>query len=212
MMKIAAFDLDGTIADTMPMCIEAFCESVSAYTDHELTEKEVVQTFGLNEAGMVKAVVKQDWESALNDFYLNYEQLHEEITEPFPDIVKLLTFLKQKKVILALITGKGERSCTITLRKLGLWNVFDEVLCGSEFSPNKKEHIEYLLEKYAVSKEEFCYIGDAAQDVKSCRDAGVVCYSAAWQEFSNADILEKENPGQVFYRVRDLYEYFRDRC
>lgn len=30
MMKIAAFDLDGTIADTMSMCIEVFCESVSA--------------------------------------------------------------------------------------------------------------------------------------------------------------------------------------
>ncbi len=61
MMKIVAFDLDGTVADTISMCIEAFCESVSPYTDHTLTEKEVVQTFGLNEIGMVKAVVKNDW-------------------------------------------------------------------------------------------------------------------------------------------------------
>ena len=56
MFKIAAFDLDGTIADTIPMCIEAFRNSVSPYTDHELTEEEIVQTFGLNETGMVIAV------------------------------------------------------------------------------------------------------------------------------------------------------------
>lgn len=40
-MKIVAFDLDGTVADTIPMCIKAFCESVSPYTDHTLTEKEL---------------------------------------------------------------------------------------------------------------------------------------------------------------------------
>ncbi len=26
-MKIVAFDLDGTVADTIPMCIKVFCES-----------------------------------------------------------------------------------------------------------------------------------------------------------------------------------------
>lgn len=81
MFKIAAFDMDGTIADTIPMCIEAFRNSVSPYTDHEPSEEEIVQTFGLNETGMVKAIVKHNWKQALSDFYFQYARLHNKVTE-----------------------------------------------------------------------------------------------------------------------------------
>lgn len=32
------------------------------------------------------------------------------------------------------------------------------------------------------------------------------------QESYNADTLEKENPNYVFYRISDLYEYFKYKC
>ena len=92
MFKIIAFDLDGTIADTIPMCIKAFQNSVSPYTDHELSREEILHTFGLNEIGMVKAVVAQNWESAIEDFYCLYESMHNEVTNVFPGILKLIAF------------------------------------------------------------------------------------------------------------------------
>ena len=208
MFKIVAFDMDGTIADTIPMCIKAFRNSISPYIGHELSREEILHTFGLNEIGMVKAIAGQKWESAIEDFYCQYESLHNEVTSVFPGILKLIAFLKKKNITVALITGKGEKSCTITLEKLGLSEIFDEILYGSEISPNKKENMEYLLKKYSISKEKFCYIGDTVQDIKDCQEVGVICFSAAWQESSNADILEKENPNHVFYCVNDLYEYF----
>ena len=70
--------------------------------------------------------------------------------------------------------------------------IFDETLYGSEISPNKKKNMEYLLKKYSISKEEFCYIGDTVQDIKDCQEAGVICFSAAWQESSNAAIWKKK--------------------
>lgn len=212
MFKVVAFDLDGTLADTIPMCITAFRNSIFPYTDHTLSPEEILHTFGLNEIGMVKAVVGQNWEPAIEDFYRQYESLHSEVADVFPGIMDLLFFLKNKNIITALITGKGEKSCSISLEKLGLSKLFDETLYGSEISPNKKENMEYLLKKYAISKEEFCYIGDTVQDIKDCRDVGVVCFSAAWQESYNADTLEKENPNHVFYRVSDLYEYLKHKC
>lgn len=98
MFKVVAFDLDGTIADTIPMCIKAFRNSVSPYTDHELSEEEILHTFGLNEVGMVKAVVSQNWESAVTNFYSQYESLHNEVTEVFPGILKLFGLLKKKRI------------------------------------------------------------------------------------------------------------------
>ena len=79
MFKIVAFDMDGTIADTIPMCITAFRNSVSPYTDHELSSEEILHTFGLNEIGMVKAIVGQNWEAAIEDFYCQYESLHNQV-------------------------------------------------------------------------------------------------------------------------------------
>jgi len=130
-MKIVAFDLDSTVANTIPMCIEAFCESVAPYTDHTLTEKEVIQTFGLNEIGMVKAVVKNDWVNVLCDFYEKYNTLHDEVNTSFPGIYELITWLKEHGILVALITGKGKRSCDISLKKIKMENIFDEVLYGS---------------------------------------------------------------------------------
>lgn len=209
MFQIVAFDMDGTIADTIPMCIKAFRQSVSPYTDHELSEEEILHTFGLNEIGMAKAAAGRNWEPAVRDFYARYELLHDEVTGVFPGIKELIAFLKKRKVTLALITGKGEKSCAITLKKLGLSETFDERLYGSEVSPNKQKHMEYLLKKYAVSGEKFCYVGDTVQDIKACRAAGVVCCSAAWQGSVGRDVLEQENPGQVFCSAEDLLEYFK---
>ena len=49
MIKLIAFDLDGTIGDTVPMCIRAFEKAVSPYAGHTLSEREITQTFGLND-------------------------------------------------------------------------------------------------------------------------------------------------------------------
>ena len=46
MIKLVAFDLDGTIGDTLPMCIQAFKEATQPYAGRELSDEEVVQTFG----------------------------------------------------------------------------------------------------------------------------------------------------------------------
>ena len=44
MIKLVAFDLDGTIADTIPMCIEAFKQAVSPYASKILSKENVVIT------------------------------------------------------------------------------------------------------------------------------------------------------------------------
>ena len=153
MFKIVAFDMDGTIADTIPMCITAFRNSVSPYTDHELSSEEILHTFGINEIGMVKAIVGQNWEAAIEDFYCQYKSLHNEVTSVFPGILKLIAFLKKKNITVALITGKGEKSCTITLEKLGLSEILVSkkfVLFKKPMNPSKFQTHPAVLELFAL--------------------------------------------------------------
>lgn len=209
MIKAIIFDLDGTICDSIPMCIEGFRKAVNPYIDHELSEKEVIQTFGLNEIGMIKAVVKNNWEKALNDFYLEYEKLHSMCMEPFQGIYELLRFIKDNKIIVGLVTGKGEKSCDITLRKLQLEKSFDDVLTGSEYYNNKSDCILLLMKKYSLDSNEIIYIGDAVSDILACKSIGVICLTASWKRLSPEDMKELKsfNSNFIFQSIKDIKEY-----
>ena len=115
--------------------------------------------------------------------------------------------LKSQNIILALVTGKGEKSCRIALKELGLEHMFDAICYGSEKTPNKKENIEGLLKEYSISRNQFCYVGDAVSDIRACGKAGVTCFSAAWQDSSDIALLEKENPGRVCSSVENLCQF-----
>ncbi|WMJ87040.1 HAD family hydrolase [Anaerocolumna sp. MB42-C2] len=210
MIRMIAFDFDGTIADTIPICIEAFNNAVSPYVGHKLTKQEIIKTFGLNEIGMVKAVVKDKWEPALDDFYFYYEKLHDKCMEPFPQIVGLIKFLKEKNIIVALITGKGQISCDISLKKLNLEKYFSEIMVGDERYLNKADSILKLIKKYAVKVDEFYYVGDAVSDVTACKEAGVICLSAAWSESVDLEKLKIINPGFIYYDIDTLKDFFRN--
>ena len=54
MIKLIAFDLNGTIGDIIPMRIPAFRKAVEPYIMRNLTQTEIVQTFGLNEEGVIR--------------------------------------------------------------------------------------------------------------------------------------------------------------
>ncbi len=205
MYQMIGFDFDGTIADTLPLCIEAFQNSLTPHIGHRPSEDEITRTFGVSETGTIKSLAGEHWQPALKDFYREYTRLHREYAvTPFPGIRSLLDTLRDRGILLALITGKGKESCRISLEYLGLTDSFHEILCGSEEIPNKSQHIKMLLSKYHISKENFCYVGDAVSDIDSCKSVGVTCLSAAWQTSPDITKLQKCNPRNVFLRISDL--------
>ena len=207
MIKLVAFDLDGTIGDTIPMCIKAFRQAVSPYAGHQLTDREVVETFGLNEIGMIKYIVPENWEQALYDFYSLYEKLHYECSEPYEGIQDLIVALRAKGFILALITGKGERSCQITLNAFGMEHNFDEILTGSESENVKAQSLKLLLKKYDLLPAQCVYIGDAVSDVSEAGKAGIICLSALWGTTAKAEELKIINADYIFETVGELRDY-----
>lgn len=213
MFQVIGFDLDGTLADTIPLCVRAFQASVSPYAGHFLASEEILGCLGRSEAGMIQVLAGVRWRQALEAFYLEYTLLYNDReTEPFAGIPRLLRELRRRHTALVLITGQGERGCRIALEKLELTGLFDRLCWGSEAGPNKAGHIARLLGEYGVSSSRFCYVGDAPGDISACRRAGVTCLSAAWQEGAPRTVLERDNPGLVFGRVSDLADYLLPRA
>lgn len=209
MIRLVAFDMDGTVADTVPMCIEAFREAVSPYAGHLLSEEEIVQTFGLNEIGMVGMVVKENADKALIDFYIKYEELHAQCTSPFPGIISLINMPKQNNIIVALVTGKGKTSCGITLNKFRMEDTFSDVMTGNAVKNNKKDSLVALKEKYHLTEDECIYIGDVVSDVAAARAAGMKCLSAGWGASADIPKLNEVNEGNVFLSIGEVHAYLR---
>jgi phosphoglycolate phosphatase-like HAD superfamily hydrolase len=74
--KTIIFDLDGTIADTLPLCIAAFKKSVELLLQSTISEEEIIATFGPSEEGTIRRLIPQHEEEGVKAYLKNYEELH----------------------------------------------------------------------------------------------------------------------------------------
>jgi phosphoglycolate phosphatase len=211
MIKMVAFDFDGTIGDTMEMCISVFKQILTPYLDHTATYEEIAGTFGLNEKGMLKLLVGDNWQKAYDELVVLYKQNLQYCRNPFPGIPELIEELKSKNILTALITGKGKETCDMTLAEYGMTRSFCAVETGRDDRTDKDSAMKRLIETYHLLPGEFMYIGDTVYDAEAAHKAGVVCLSAAYGGVVDTAALEKVNPGKVFTTVDAMKNYFETK-
>ena len=110
--KIILFDLDGTLANTLPLCIQAFRQSVEPLINRSISDAEIIATFGPSEEGTIMALSPNHYEKGVSDYLHYYEQLHDMCPLPFDGMKEILQALKNKGVHIAMVTGKGKYSTT----------------------------------------------------------------------------------------------------
>jgi phosphoglycolate phosphatase/pyrophosphatase PpaX len=204
MLKAVLFDFDGTICDTLPLCIEAFRQSIAPLAGRPISDAEIVATFGPSEEGTIRALIPEHYDRGVHDYLSRYRALHTQYAAPFDGIRPLLAGLKRRGLLLALVTGKGCRSCRISLQYLGLEDMFDMVETGSPTGVRKTEGMQAVLARFALRPDEAVYVGDTAHDVFSARRAGIPAFSALWSSLlQEADVLAAK-PDRVFYSVDAL--------
>jgi phosphoglycolate phosphatase-like HAD superfamily hydrolase len=200
-IKTIIFDLDGTIADTLPLCIAAFKKSVEPLLQAELSEEEIVATFGPSEEGTIRKLIPEQEAAGVKAYLHYYEQLHYTCPVPFAGIAELLAFLKAKGVQLAMVTGKGIHSTRLSLKQFGLEQYFEVMETGSPEGPNKVNGIRNVLSRLNAGITETIYVGDAPSDIIYCKEVGIPIAAAAWAPATNAKQLEARNPDWIFETV-----------
>ncbi|MHA4810506.1 HAD family hydrolase [Flavitalea flava] len=201
-IKAVIFDLDGTLADTLPLCIEAFRRSVEPLIHRSVTDEEIIATFGPSEEGTIMALAPDHYEKGVADYLHFYQILHGLCPEPFGGIRDLLTELKKKSVRIAMVTGKGKHSTTISLQQFGLTPFFEYIETGSPYGPRKAEGIEIVLNQFGdIPKDAVIYVGDAPSDITASRKAGIPVIAAAWAETAEPEKLKEGRPDEIFYTI-----------
>ena len=204
MIKMIAFDFDGTIGDTMEMCVDVFKQALAPYLDHPVRYEEIAQTFGLNEQGMLQHLVGDNWQKAYGELLLLYKQNLPRCSRPFAGIPELLAELNSRHILTALITGKGKETCTMTLDQYGMAHAFCAIETGRNDRADKDAAMTRLMAAFKLQCGEFIYVGDTPSDVRAAQKAGVTCLSAAYGSTADTAGLQKVNRGKVFTTVPAL--------
>jgi phosphoglycolate phosphatase/pyrophosphatase PpaX len=211
-IKAVIFDLDGTIADTLPLCIKAFRHAVEPLAGRVVSDAEIIATFGPSEEGTIMALVPDAYEQGMADYLASYEAFHEMCPAPFEGVAELLKTLKDKGVHIAMVTGKGKSSTEISLRRFGLDNSFEIVETGKMSGPDKPRGIRSVLDYFSdVARDEAIYVGDTVSDIISSRKAGIPIVSAAWAASAEPGKLLALSPDAIFFSIADFSAWLKER-
>ncbi|MDR3542130.1 MAG: HAD family hydrolase [Desulfosporosinus sp.] len=209
-LKGFIFDLDGTLINSLPVVRTSLNNTLIKFSGRVYTDKELSSLFGPSEDGIFKKLFPETWREVLQ-FYLNdYDRIHGQYAQPFPGVVETLTLLQERRIKLALVSGKGAGSMEISLKHSGLKHFFEIIISGSEFRASKPEHIRQVLELWKFSPDEVAYVGDIAYDVTAAKEVGILPISALWAETAQVQKVLAMNPAYAFTSVESFNEWLSE--
>ena len=204
-LKSVIFDVDGTIVDSIALCIEAFRQAVEPVVKRSISDEEILSAFGPSDEGTIRLFVPDAVETCMEQFLYHYRRLHPVMCpKPFDGIVDILEWLKSHQIPIGLVTGKGSKSLAITLEELNLRHYFNAIETGSPLRPNKPECLRNVLRKFGHLPSESVYIGDFPSDITACREVSMPIYSAAWAKTADLPKLEPLRPDKIIRSVEEL--------
>lgn len=210
-IKAVVFDLDGTLADTLPLCIQAFRQAVEPLIHRSLSDAEIIATFGPSEEGTIMALAPEYYDRGVSDYLRYYNDLHDMCPVAFDGIKNILDTLRMKAVRIAMVTGKGKHSTDISLKRFGITHYFEFLETGSPKGPRKAEGIQQILDQVTdLSKEEIIYVGDSPGDIVASRRVGIAVVAAAWADTAEPEKLKEMQPDELFYTIKDFSEWLFD--
>lgn len=207
-LKAVIFDLDGTLANTLPLCITAFRQSIEPLAGRAVSDAEIIATFGPSEEGTIMALAPDFYDKGVSEYLRVYEESHDMCPAPFDGMRELLALLKEKGIRIAMMTGKGKSSADITLERFGVAHYFEILETGMPQGPRKPEGIQAILDVWSdIAKDEVIYVGDAPSDITACRKVGIPIVAAAWAETAEPELLIPMQPDELFYTVPDFAKW-----
>ncbi|MFP5040913.1 HAD family hydrolase [Parasediminibacterium sp. JCM 36343] len=211
-IKAVIFDLDGTLGNTLPLCIQAFRQSVEPLINRSISDAEIIATFGPSEEGTIMALAPNHYDKGVSDYLHFYENLHEMCPVPFDGIKEVLEALKSKGVHISMVTGKGKHSTKISLKYFNLTHFFEIIETGSPSGARKAEGIQIILNLLKdIKSNEVIYVGDAPSDILASKKVRVPIVAAAWANTAEPEKLKELEPDQLFYTIEDFKNWVVDK-
>ncbi|WP_083339107.1 phosphoglycolate phosphatase [Chromobacterium sphagni] len=190
-IQAVAFDLDGTLVDSVPDLAAA----ANAMRHHlelpPLPEMRIQEHVGDGIASLVhRAITDQRhaeaetglWERGYRYFIQHYRQHLTDLTTVYDGVRDGLGLLRARQLPLVLITNKSERLAVPLLEQLDLRNHFSLVIGGDTLSEKKPSALPLLhcCQVLGIQPDQLAMVGDSANDVAAARAAGSAAIAVSY--------------------------------
>jgi len=203
------FDLDGPLADTLPLIYESFNDAFEPVTGKQMTPEEIRGLFGPPDNYVIRAALDPEHHQAAIDRYVwTYDRRHRDLVELFEGMDRLLADLHEQGVKLAVVTGKSRNTALMTLDILGVLDRFDVVYAGDDVERQKPDPMALELALRDLAHDDrasAAMIGDSAADVIAGQGAGITTIGVLWGSPDHSELLAA-GPDIVCGSVSDLHE------
>ncbi|WP_347814366.1 NUDIX hydrolase N-terminal domain-containing protein [Alkalihalobacillus sp. LMS39] len=205
-IKAYIFDFDGTLANTLPICFEAFQAVFHKFDGKYVTPDEIKAMFGPSETGIIKQNLRSiKQKEAIEFYYKIYEEKHAQFVQSNEEIMNVLHRLKKKGMKLGIVTGKGKRSLNLSLDALQMTTLFDVIITGDDVL-HPKPHPEGVIKALTllgVQESDAVFIGDSDADIEAGNRANVHTVGVHWlPEYHSEKFTCK--PNSYFANVSDF--------
>lgn len=186
MTKAIVFDLDGTLLDTLTDLAAStnYALRSCGMPEHSIDD---VRRFVGNGVRMLMTRAVPDGESnprfdeAFSVFRQHYMQHCLDTTCPYPGIMEALARLKEKGMMLAIVSNKMQ-AATEELRQ-HFFSQYIDVAIGESAAIRKKpapDTVNEALRLLGISHDEAIYVGDSDVDIDTAGAAMMPCASVLW--------------------------------
>lgn len=186
MKKLAIFDLDGTLLNTIADLGNAcnYALRTLGFSEHALT------TYNFMVGNGVRKLIEraepdanpETVERLLNLFREYYDAHSTDHTKPYPGIPQLLHELQSRGVAIAVASNKYQEAVTRIVTHYFPDIEFVEMRGQQEGFPTKPDPsiIFAILNGYPTPKQQVLYIGDSGVDMETARRACVESVGVTW--------------------------------
>ncbi|KOO02639.1 phosphoglycolate phosphatase [Vibrio nereis] len=217
-IKLIAFDLDGTLLDSVPDLAVAADQAVQALGYPGVSEEKVRDYVGNGADVLVGRALSQSMtiDPALSSELLVkarelfddfYDKSGHKLSHLYPAVKETLSELQQAGFTLALVTNKPSKFVPEILEQHGIDKFFVDVLGGDAF-PEKKPNpvaLNWLMEKHNCQPQEMLMVGDSKNDILAAKNAG--CYSfGLTYGYNHGEPISASKPDFVADIIADLVD------
>lgn len=180
--RYIAFDVDGTLLDTLPAALETLQQTLLEFTGQTYPIEQLHPTMGRsNEDAM--ALLGLDYSDALIARWLELQKAAGSGVKLFPGIPEALAELKRRGCVLGIVTSRSREEYEMDR---SLFDQIEEfldhiVLCEMtlEHKPSPQP-LQKFMELSGAVPAETLYVGDALWDMQCAASAGAKGVLALW--------------------------------
>lgn len=202
------FDLDGTIADTIPLIVASYQHAFRTVLGQEVSEEQARAWIG---RPLLPALLEASPEHghALDAEYRRWNLAHTaDLIRRYDGITELLAALAAQGTRFAVATSKRRETARLALSGVGIEDLID-VAAALEDTTKHKPEPEPLLHAAAVLQvdpTDCVYVGDAVVDMEAARAAGMGAVAVTWGA-GERQALEAAGPDALCTTVGELTAY-----